>query len=94
MTIHKLKLNAAYYDDSASGIKPFEIRKNDRDYKVGDILELRDWLWSGLSGKGMYTGEAHWKVITYILDDTEYLRDGYVCPAVSPIAELEEENNA
>ena len=27
MTIHKLKLNAAYYDDSASGIKTFEIRK-------------------------------------------------------------------
>jgi hypothetical protein len=23
MTIHKLKLNAAYYDDSASGIKTF-----------------------------------------------------------------------
>ena len=32
MTIHKLKLNAAYYDDSASGIKTFEIRKNDRDF--------------------------------------------------------------
>ena len=27
MTIYKLKLNAAYYDDSASGIKTFEIRK-------------------------------------------------------------------
>ena len=90
MTIHKLKLNACYYDDSASGIKTFEIRKNDRDFKVGDILELREWLWSGLSGKGMYTGEAHWKVITYILDDEEYLHDGYVCLAVSPIAEPKE----
>ena len=55
MTIHKLKLNACYYDDSASGIKTFEIRKNDRDFKVGDILELREWLWSGLSGKRMYS---------------------------------------
>ena len=87
MTIHKLKLNAAYYDDSASGIKTFEIRKNDRDFKVGDILELREWIWSGLDGKGAYTGSVHWKVITYILDDEEYLHDGYVCLAVSPIAE-------
>ena len=46
MTIHKLKLNAAYYDDSASGIKTFEIRNNDRNFKVGDILELREYAWS------------------------------------------------
>ena len=90
MTIHKLKLNSAYYDDSASGIKTFEIRKNDRDFKVGDILELREWLWSGLSGKGMYTGEVHWKVITYILNDEEYLYEGFVCLGVSPIAEPQE----
>ena len=86
MTIHKLKLNAAYYDDSASGIKTFEIRENDRDFKVGDILELREWVWSSLKGKGAYTGNAHWKVITYVLDDEEYLCEGFVCLAVSPIA--------
>ena len=90
MTIHKLKLNAAYYDDSASGIKTFEIRKNDREFKVGDILELREYVWSGLDGKGAYTGSVHWKVITYILDDEEYLHEGYVCLAVSPIAEPKE----
>ena len=89
MTIHKLKLNAAYYDDSASGIKTFEIRKNDRDFKVGDILE---YVWSSLEGRGAYTGAVHWKVITYILNDKEYLHDGYVCLAVSPIAEPEEEH--
>ena len=87
MTIHKLKLNAAYYEDSASGIKTFEIRKNDRDFKVGDILELREYVWSGLEGKGAYTGSVHWTVITYILDDEEYLYEGYVCLAASPIAE-------
>ena len=90
MTIHKLKLNAAYYDDSASGIKTFEIRNNDRNFKVGDILELREWIHGRFEDKGIYTGATHWKVITYILDDEKYLHDGYVCLAVSPIAEPEE----
>ena len=90
MTIHKLKLNAVYYDDSASGIKTFEIRNNDRNFKVGDILELREWIHSSFEDKGIYTGAARWKVITYILDDEEYLHDGYVCLAVSPIAEPKE----
>lgn len=89
MATHRLKLNSDYYNDSASGIKTFEIRKNDRKYQVGDILELREWVWSDLEQKGAYTGEVHWKVITYILEDTEYLQDGYVCLAVAPIAEVE-----
>lgn len=90
MAIHKLKLNSIYYNDSASGIKTFEIRKNDRNYQVGDILELREWVWSKADGKGVYTGETHWKIITYILDDSDYLQDGYVCLSVAPIAEPEE----
>ena len=44
MKIHKLKLNAKYYEDSERGIKTFEIRKNDRDYKIGDVLELREYI--------------------------------------------------
>lgn len=87
MKIHKLKLNSCYYADSERGIKTFEIRKNDRDFRVGDILELREWVWSVLEQKGAYTGEVHWEIITYILDDAEYLKDGYVCLGVSPIAE-------
>ena len=89
LTIHKLKLSADYYDDSASGVKTFEIRKNDRNFKVGDILELREWVWSALEGKGAYTGNVHWKIITYILEDEAFLKEGYVCIAVSPIAEQE-----
>lgn len=40
MTEHILKLNKRYYDAVANGIKTFEIRENDRDYKVGDTLAL------------------------------------------------------
>lgn len=90
MTKHKLKLDSCYYDDSATGIKTFEIRKNDRDFRVGDILELREWVWSDLQRKGAYTGCVHWKIITYILYDAAYLQDGYVCLGVAPIAEPQE----
>lgn len=41
MKIHKLKLDNDYFNDVESGIKNFEIRKNDRGFQVGDILELK-----------------------------------------------------
>ena len=40
MKIHELKLDTEYFDDVKSGLKTFEIRKNDRDFKVGDVLAL------------------------------------------------------
>lgn len=45
MTTHELKLDIRYFDDVKSGKKNFEIRKDDRDFKVGDILELRKISW-------------------------------------------------
>lgn len=43
MKVHELKLNTEYYDDVKKGLKTFEVRKNDRDFKVGDILSLARW---------------------------------------------------
>lgn len=43
MTTHDLKLHKRWFYDVANGIKTFEIRKDDRDYKVGDSLILREW---------------------------------------------------
>ena len=40
MTRHTLKLHEKYFDAVKNGIKTFEIRKADRDYKVGDTLHL------------------------------------------------------
>ncbi len=41
MKTHELKLDIKYFDDVKSGKKNFEIRKNDRDFQVGDVLELK-----------------------------------------------------
>ena len=91
MKIHKLKLNDKYYEDSERGIKTFEIRKNDRNYKIGDVLELREYV-KDIRGLAYYTGNVHWKIITYILDDGLYLAPGYVCLGLLPIAEPEQED--
>ena len=40
MSEHKIKIKKKYYDVVLSGEKTFEIRKNDRDYKVGDIIHF------------------------------------------------------
>ena len=47
MKNHELKLDIRYFDDVKYGKKNFEIRNNDRDFKVGDILELKRFDGSG-----------------------------------------------
>lgn len=44
MKTHELKLDVKYFDEVKDGNKNFEIRKNDRDFKVGDILELKAFM--------------------------------------------------
>ena len=40
MTLHVLKLSDKYFDAVRSGAKNFEVRKNDRGFKVGDTICL------------------------------------------------------
>ena len=60
--------------------KTFELRKDDSDYQVGDMLRLREW-----DGE-KYTGNITFKQITYILRDCpEYgLMPGYCILAIQP----------
>lgn len=41
--VHALKIWPAAYEAALSGAKTFELRLNDRDYQVGDVLELNEW---------------------------------------------------
>ena len=81
-TIQHLKTVQPYYDASESGMKTFEIRKDDRvrRYAVGDILHLCEW-----DGE-KETGRNHWKQVTYILKDEPYVPDGYVCMAAYEVS--------
>lgn len=41
--VHKLKTWPQYFQRVLDREKKFEVRKNDRDYQVGDILELQEY---------------------------------------------------
>lgn len=77
---HELKCWPESFEAIATGVKTFEIRKDDRGYRVGDYLLLREWkpTPAALSPTpGMvadlgivassYTGRNMMCVITYIL---------------------------
>lgn len=72
MKVHNLKIKPQYFKDVVSGDKTFEVRKNDRDFKVGDVILLGEY------ENGRYTGITAYVKITYILDNPEYCKEGYV----------------
>lgn len=74
---HDLKTLPEYFEKVHNGSKNFEIRKDDRGYLVGDTLILREW-----DKDNGYSGRVIKKEISYILDNNEYLQDGYVALAM------------
>lgn len=70
-TVHEIKLAASYYGDVVSGRKRFELRKNDRKYKVGDGLRLLEYK------DGKFTGRVIETDIVYILEEHSGLEEGY-----------------
>lgn len=78
---HLLKLNLRFCDDVFSGVKPFEIRYNDRDYHVGDIIKFLPVNDSGRVSSS-HPIVSHDYVITYLLDGWG-LQDGYVAFAIT-----------
>lgn len=79
---HELKILPQYYKEIISQRKTFEIRKDDRNFQVGDRLFLREW-----DGE-KYTGRlTRNREITYILRDAEKygLKEGYCILGIQPV---------
>ena len=68
---HDIKLAATWYNDVRSGKKKFELRKNDRDYKVGDKLIMHEVC------DGMETGRLIKAKIVYMLEEYKGLEESY-----------------
>lgn len=74
---HELKVWPEFFDALLDGTKPFDVREvRDRDFAIGDVLELREWdpgrcrdAGSIVDGVDMrYTGRTLRSRVTYVLD--------------------------
>lgn len=89
MATHRLKIQEQYADAVLNGTKTFEVRKNDRNFKVGDKI-----VFDVVTNEGDAVGEAARHPlngatfrIDYILDDFEGLAQKYVALAISKVDE-------
>lgn len=87
---HLLKTWPIFFKDGLLGKKNFEIRKNDRDYKVGDIIISSEFdpIFKN------FTGMKYRRVITYILKSEDIpknfgLQHGY---CILELKEIEKDN--
>ena len=73
MVEHKLKIKSEYYINVINGTKTAEIRYNDRNYQVDDILILNE-----IDSLGNFTGNNCAVIVTHVLNNKQYLQTGYV----------------
>ena len=80
---HELKILPEYFEAASTYKKTFEIRKNDRNFHVGDKLILKEW------DGDKYTGRQVERWVSYILYDWQAgLKDGYCIMALKRSAPM------
>lgn len=80
--IHELKTDTECFQDIWRNRKTFELRYNDRDYKVGDTLILKDYD----KDQDKFTGKVCMRIVTYILTGPAYgLQEGWVIMSIKPL---------
>lgn len=72
---HDLKTVSPHFEQVQSGEKTFELRYNDRNYQVGDLLHLRHY-------DGNYTGPSITVEVTHILDNFPGLKPGWIIMSI------------
>lgn len=72
---HDLKIRPEYFEAIIRGDKTFEVRFNDRNYQVDDILHLKEY------DGNAYTGRELTAKVAYLLDKPSYCKDGLVIMA-------------
>jgi len=77
VTDHQLKIWPEFFAKLADGTKTFEVRRNDRGFKMGDVLWLHEW--SEAEG---YTGMIERRVVVYLVDLSRLGCPGFVAMEV------------
>lgn len=75
MKIHELKTIPPYYQAVEEGLKNWDLRKDDRDFKVGEFVRLKEYD----PVKKVYSGHYLIFRISYILRNAPKfgLKEGY-----------------
>ncbi len=76
---HELKTHVAFFERMADGSKTFEIRRNDRDFREGDEIILREY-----DPEVGYLGRSVRRRITFLMVGYHALRDGFVAMGLAP----------
>lgn len=76
--IHALKTEPGFFADVMSGKKPFEVREDDRDFRVGDFLALNEY------EDPEHTGRCALVRVQYILRDGRFCKAGYATLGIEP----------
>jgi hypothetical protein len=82
MKLHELKIKKEYFQEVYFGKKTFELRKDDRDYEVGDLIKFKvvNKDEHGKEGFCEYVDSEALYIITYILRNVpEYGLDKDFC---------------
>lgn len=92
--IHDLKCWPEFFLPLKERTKEFELRKNDRDFTVGDYLLIREFDPSMLDDCGDYTGRKTYRQVREILTADrapDGLKEGYVILGLTIVTQREEE---
>jgi len=74
MKTHSLKTWPEYFNEVFLDHKHFEVRKNDRDFKIGDIVILKEWN----NEEQAYTGREIARIVQYVLHGGQFgIEDGF-----------------
>lgn len=91
---HELKCHPEPFQAVKRKDKWFEFRKDDRDYRVGDELRLREWDPAKPLGQynpdwHRYTGDECHRVVTYIIREGFGIPEGYCIMSLSLLSSME-----
>lgn len=82
---HKLKTWPIFYNACVSGAKTFDIRRNDRDYQIGDLLKFVEF--DPVNKRE--TGNTAWFKVVYLISGAEHKHIGihpdFVVMGIEPI---------
>jgi hypothetical protein len=79
---HEMKTWPIFFRQVKAGRKSFEVRRNDRDFHVGDVLILQEYDPAAKT----YTGDFVARGVTYLMEGMG-LEPGYVAMAIVPLTD-------